>query len=146
MIALIQRVSDARVLIDSKVVNEIGCGILALVGIERGDDEKKAEKLFSTIVNYRIFEDDSGKMNRNLTDISGDLLLVPQFTLAADTSKGRRPSFDSAAPPDTAKVFFDGLVSFAGNHYDGRVATGQFGANMQVSLTNDGPITFWLQI
>ena len=116
------------------------------MGIERGDDEKKAEKLFSTIINYRIFEDDSGKMNRSLADISGDLLLVPQFTLAADTSKGRRPSFDSAAPPDTAKGFFDGLVSFAENHYDGRVATGQFGANMQVSLTNDGPVTFWLQI
>jgi D-tyrosyl-tRNA(Tyr) deacylase len=144
VIALIQRVSEARVLVDGAVVGAIGAGILGLIGVEKGDGEAQARRLLERMLGYRIFADDEGKMNRSLADSAGGLLLVPQFTLAADTHKGARPSFSSAAPPDEGKRLFDYLVSLArSSHCD--VATGRFGADMKVHLLNDGPVTFWLQ-
>ena len=145
MIGLIQRVTEARVVVDEKVVAQIGPGILALVGVEKQDDPGVAQKLARKIINYRIFPGADGKMNLNLHDIGGDLLLVPQFTLPADTRKGTRPSFSSAAPPETGQSLFLELADFARETH-GQVQTGVFRANMQVSLTNDGPVTFWLQV
>ena len=144
MIALIQRVSEARVTVDARIVGNIGRGVLALIGIQRGDDLACGERLLERVLGYRIFEDDAGRMNLSLTDIAGGLLLVPQFTLAADTHKGTRAGFSSAEPPGTAKELFGGLVELARRrHAD--VATGEFGAHMQVALINDGPVTFWLE-
>jgi D-aminoacyl-tRNA deacylase len=144
MIALIQRVSRAAVTVDGHIVGEIGRGVLALVGIERGDDDARAARLLERVTTYRIFEDDAGRMNLSLRDVGGGLLLVPQFTLAADTSKGTRPGFSTAEPPDSARTIFERLVERArGSHSP--VATGRFGAHMAVSLVNDGPVTFWLQ-
>ena len=145
MIGLIQRVTEARVVVDGEVVARIGRGILALVGVEKKDDTNAAQRLARKIINYRIFPDADGKMNLSLHDIGGELLLVPQFTLPADTRKGTRPSFSSAAPPETGQHLFLKLVDFARETH-GQVQTGVFGANMQVSLTNDGPVTFWLQV
>ena len=145
MIALIQRVTSASVAVDGQVIGEIDQGILALIGVERDDNEAAVERLLQRIIGYRIFEDSESKMNRSLADIDGGLLLVPQFTLAADTNSGMRPSFSSAAPPAEGERLFDHMVSRARVGYP-KVATGSFGADMQVSLLNDGPVTFWLQV
>ena len=144
MIALIQRVSRAAVTVDDRTVGEIGRGILALIGVERGDDPARMERLLERVLTYRIFEDDGGRMNLSVRDIAGGLLLVPQFTLAADTQKGTRPGFSTAEPPDSARAIFDTLVARARQTHP-TVATGEFGAHMQVSLVNDGPVTFWLR-
>ncbi len=143
MITLIQRVAEAKVVVDGQTVGEIGRGILALVAIERGDGEVQAKRLLERIEGYRIFEDDSGRMNRSLLDIGGDLLLVSQFTLAADTQKGMRPSFTPAASPEDGQRWFQYLTDLARTRHP-RLATGQFGAHMKVHLINDGPVTFWL--
>jgi D-tyrosyl-tRNA(Tyr) deacylase len=145
VIALIQRVSGANVAISSDIVAKIGFGMLVLVGVEREDGAETAEKLASRVIAYRVFADAAGKMNRSVKDVGGALLLVPQFTLAADTSGGLRPSFSRAAPPELGKRLFEAFVATvaaAGVPH----ACGRFGADMQVSLTNDGPVTFWLQI
>lgn len=144
MIALIQRVNHAQVSVDDRVVGEIGRGTLALIGVRRGDDRTSADRLLERILGYRIFPDDQGRMNRSLRDIGGGLLLVSQFTLAADTRTGTRAGFTTAAPPEEAKVLFDYLVERAANVHN-PVATGVFGAHMQISLVNDGPVTFWLE-
>jgi D-tyrosyl-tRNA(Tyr) deacylase len=144
VIALIQRVTGAAVTVDEREVGAIGRGILALVGIERGDDRAQAERLLERVLGYRVFEDDAGRMNVSLRDIAGGLLLVPQFTLAADTHKGTRPGFSTAAAPDAARGLFDELVAVARQRH-ANVATGEFGAHMRVTLTNDGPVTFWLR-
>jgi D-tyrosyl-tRNA(Tyr) deacylase len=143
MIALIQRVSEASVRVDGELVGAVGRGVLALVAVEPDDTEARAERLVERVLGYRIFEDADGRMNRSLADIGGGLLMVSQFTLAADTKKGTRASFTTAAPPELARRLFDHAVAAARTrHAD--VATGRFGANMQVALVNDGPVTFWL--
>lgn len=144
MIGLLQRVSHAEVRIDDKRVGAIGVGLLVLVGIVPKDDEASALRLLKRLLQYRVFPDAAGKMNLSLTEIRGELLLVPQFTLAADTAKGLRPGFSTAAAPDLGRRLFDALVAAARAEY-GRVASGVFGAHMQVSLTNDGPVTIWLE-
>lgn len=144
MIALIQRVSEARVVVDGAVVGAIGRGVLALVCAERSDDETQAEALLRKLAGYRIFPDEAGRMNRSLQDVGGELLVVPQFTLAADTNTGTRPSFTPAAPPETGQRLYEAFVTCAQRQL-GNVATGVFGAHMQVQSTNDGPVTFWLQ-
>ena len=125
-------------------MGEIGAGILALIGIERGDDLAQMERLLTRVLTYRIFADEAGRMNLSLSDIGGGLLLVPQFTLAADTRKGTRPGFSTAATPEAARALFTELLALARNRH-GRVASGEFGAHMEVSLVNDGPVTFWLR-
>ena len=144
MIALIQRVTRADVQVDSQSVGAINRGILALIGVRRGDDTVAADRLLERVLTYRIFPDEQGKMNRSLRDIEGGLLLVPQFTLAADTQKGTRAGFSTAAAPDEASRLFAHLLDQARAAH-GSVAAGVFGANMQVSLVNDGPVTFWLE-
>ncbi|MFZ6815249.1 D-aminoacyl-tRNA deacylase [Undibacterium sp. Rencai35W] len=143
MIALLQRVTEAKVVVDGHTIGAIDAGLLVLLCAERGDSESQADALLKKLLAYRVFSDDAGKMNRSLTDTRGGLLLVPQFTLAADTNSGTRPSFTPAAPPDEAKRLFDYVVQQAASKHE-HVATGQFGADMKVSLTNDGPVTFWL--
>lgn len=144
MIALIQRVSEARVAIDGESVGAIGRGILAFVGVQKGDSEGSADRLLERVLGYRIFPDEAGRMNLSLRDIAGELLLVSQFTLAADTHTGTRAGFSTAAPPPEGERLFDYFVGQA--HRSGlKIQTGRFGANMQVSLTNDGPVTFWLE-
>lgn len=145
MIALIQRVSEAKVVVDGEATGAIGAGILALIGVEKGDTESEAKRLLERMLGYRIFADTEGKMNRSVVDEAGGLLLVPQFTLAADTNKGTRPSFSSAAPPAEGKKLFDYFVELARTLHS-PVETGRFGADMKVSLLNDGPVTFWLQV
>ncbi len=145
MIGLIQRVTCARVEVENRAVAQIERGILALVGVEKQDTSASAKRLAQRIIQYRIFPDSAGKMNLSLRDIAGELLLVPQFTLPADTRKGTRPGFSSAAPPETGQRLFQELSDFARDAH-GQVQTGVFGANMQVSLTNDGPVTFWLRV
>ncbi len=144
MIALIQRVAAASVEVDGHVVGSIGRGILALVGVERGDGEAQAARLVERVLGYRIFPDAEGKMNLSLLDIRGELLAVPQFTLAADTKKGTRPGFSSAAAPEDGKRLFGRFVFLLDQKLP-KTRTGQFGADMKVSLVNDGPVTFWLQ-
>ncbi|MDA7742162.1 D-aminoacyl-tRNA deacylase [Francisellaceae bacterium] len=144
MIALIQRVTDATVIVENKEVANIQQGILALIGIEKHDDVQAQEKLLKKLLAYRIFDDGKGHMNLNLQQVEGALLLVPQFTLAANTNSGLRPSFSEAAPPEFARQVFTDFVSKAQHHYD-KIQSGIFGADMKVSLTNDGPVTFWLQ-
>jgi len=144
LIALIQRVSGASVTVEDRTVGSIGRGVLALIGIERGDGSAQAERLLERVLSYRIFEDADGRMNHSLREIGGGLLLVPQFTLAADTHKGTRPGFSTAAEPKAARALFDGLLKQARARH-ACVATGEFGAHMQVSLVNDGPVTFWLK-
>ena len=144
MIGLIQRVSQASVAVDDAVVGAIDRGLLVLVGVQKHDDEARAERLLERLLGYRAFPDDAGRMNLSVRDIRGGLLLVPQFTLAADTKKGTRASFTSAAPPAHGERLFDHLVARARAAHE-PVATGRFGADMQVSLTNDGPVTFWLE-
>lgn len=144
MIALLQRVSSAQVVVDQAVIGSIDAGLMVLLCAERNDTEKQAEQLLTKLLSYRVFSDDAGKMNRSLKEVNGGLLLVPQFTLAADTQSGTRPSFTPAAPPELGKHLFDYFVEEARQRHP-QVATGQFGADMKVSLTNDGPVTFWLQ-
>ncbi|MGK2925752.1 MAG: D-aminoacyl-tRNA deacylase [Lysobacterales bacterium] len=145
MIALIQRVAEAAVVVNGECVGRIARGILALIGVERNDCEQQADRLLERILAYRIFPDAAGRMNLDLRQIGGGLLLVPQFTLAANTRKGNRPSFTSAAEPDEGERLFGYLAGRASAQLTG-VATGRFGADMQVSLVNDGPVTFWLQV
>lgn len=145
MIGLIQRVTAARVEVDGATVGEIDRGLLTLVGVEKGDTDAQAERLLERLLGYRVFADHEDKMNLSLRDIGGGLLLVPQFTLAADTRKGMRPSFSSAAPPAEGERLFRLLADRAHATHP-VVAEGRFGANMQVSLTNDGPVTFQLRV
>ena len=145
MIALLQRVRSASVQVEGRVVGEIARGILALIGVEKGDRDVQADRLLERILGYRVFPDDQQKMNLSVRDIKGGLLLVPQFTLAADTRKGMRPGFSSAAPPEQGRQRFDYLFERAGTS-GLQVAGGIFGADMQVHLVNDGPVTFWLQV
>ena len=145
MIALLQRVTQASVVVDGATVGAIGAGLMVLLCAEKGDTEKEADALLTKLLAYRVFSDDAGKMNRSLTDVAGGLLLVPQFTLAADTNSGTRPSFTPAAAPADGLRLFEQVVRQARARH-ATVETGQFGADMQVSLTNDGPVTFWLQI
>lgn len=145
MIALLQRVTQASVVVDGGQVGAIGAGLMVLVCAEKGDTEKEADALLAKLLGYRVFSDEAGKMNRSVTDVAGGLLLVPQFTLAADTNSGTRPSFTPAAAPADGLRLFDHFVRQAKNRHAG-VETGQFGADMKVSLTNDGPVTFWLQV
>lgn len=144
MIGLIQRVRYARVSVAGACVAEIGAGLLALIGVQRQDVEASAERLLRRMLGYRVFADSEGRMNLSLGDVGGGLLLVPQFTLAADTRKGARPGFSSAAPPEQGRRLFDHLVAQANSHH-APVASGCFGADMQVELLNDGPVTFWLE-
>ena len=141
---LIQRVKQAQVDVAGKTVGKIQQGILALVGVEREDSTEKAEQLLNKLCRYRIFPDEAGKMNLSLNDIQGELLLVSQFTLVADTKKGNRPGFSRGATPEHGELIFNQLVKLA-NNTGLKVQTGQFGADMQVSLVNDGPVTFWLE-
>jgi len=144
MIGLLQRVSEASVTVEGMAVAGIGRGLLVLVGVEKGDGEKQADRLLERLLGYRMFPDVGGRMNLSVSDIGGGLLLVPQFTLAADTKKGMRPSFTPAAVPDEGRRLFEYLAHEArGRHAD--VQCGVFGANMQVRLVNDGPVTFWLR-
>lgn len=144
MIALIQRVNFAEVSVEGCIVGRIGAGILALVGVQAGDTAAAGERLLERVLGYRIFADDEGRMNRSLTETGGGLLLVPQFTLAADTRKGARAGFSTAAAPALAQRLFEQLVTAAqARHAD--VASGRFGAHMKVALENDGPVTFWLE-
>lgn len=145
MIALIQRVSQASVVVDGAGIGAIDAGLMVLLCAERGDTEKQADALLNKLLAYRVFSDDAGKMNRSVTESAGGLLLVPQFTLAADTNSGTRPSFTPAAAPELGRQLFDYFVRRAKVKH-AQVETGQFGADMKVSLTNDGPVTFWLQI
>lgn len=145
MIALIQRVSWAQVHIENSLHSDIGQGVLALIGIEKEDNDKLAQKLLAKILAYRIFSDSDGKMNLDLKDIGGDLMLVSQFTLAAETEKGLRPGFSTAKPPAEAEVIYDRLVQAAKEQHE-FVQSGKFGADMQVSLENDGPVTFILKV
>ncbi len=145
MIALIQRVSNAQVSVNQQIVGQIEQGILALIGVEKNDAQANADRLLQRLLGYRIFSDQQDKMNLSLVDINGGLLLVPQFTLAANTKKGMRPSFSSAAAPVLGEQLFDYFVQQAAGSYH-QVQTGEFGTDMQVSLTNDGPVTFWLQV
>lgn len=144
MLALIQRVTHANVVVANNVIGEINQGILALIGIEKEDTEKNIDKLVNKLLGYRIFSDSDDKMNLNVQDIDGGLLLVPQFTLAADTKKGMRPSFSSSKSPDEAEPLFNCLVDKIKQSYK-NIALGKFGADMKVTLVNDGPVTFMLQ-
>ena len=145
MISLIQRVSEARVTVASEVVGEIGAGVLALLGVERTDTRADADRLLERVATYRILCDAQGRMNRSLEDTGGQLLVVSQFTLAADTRKGTRPGFSRGASPDDARELYEYFVERAAQRL-GEVLTGRYAADMQVSLTNDGPVTFWLQV
>lgn len=145
MLSVIQRVSEARVVVDGEVIGEIGAGLLVLVCAERGDTEAQADKLLAKLLKLRIFSDDAGKMNRSVQDIAGGLLLVSQFTLAADTAGGNRPSFTNAAAPDEGRRLYDYLVDKARAAHP-VVQTGRFAADMKVQLVNDGPVTIPLRV
>ena len=145
MIGLLQRVRTARVEVDGKTVAAIGRGLLVFIGVEQRDDESRAKRLLERLLGYRVFPDAAGKMNLSVADIGGGLLLVPQFTLAADTNKGMRPSFTPAAAPEDGRRLFDYLVESARSR-SAPVQAGVFGADMQVTLTNDGPVTFLLRV
>lgn len=144
MIALIQRVSSARVDVEGETVGQIGPGLLALVAVQPDDGEAQTQRMLERLLGYRVFADAQGKMNLSLTDTGGGLLLVSQFTLAADTGRGMRPSFTTAAPPQAGQQWFDRLVELARIRHSG-VEIGRFGAHMKVALINDGPVTFWLE-
>ena len=145
MIALIQRVISASVHVKGELVGEIDQGILLLLGVQKADNEAITQRLVNRVINYRIFEDETGRMNRSLLAIKGSLLIVPQFTLPADTRKGTRPSFTPAAPPELGERLFDLFVDES-KQLQENIQTGMFGADMQVSLINDGPATFWLEV
>jgi len=144
MIGLLQRVTGASVTVADEEVAAIGPGLLVFVGVEPGDTRAQADRLLDRLLGYRVFADPDGRMNLSVTDIAGGLLLVPQFTLAADTRKGARPSFTRAAPPELGTELFDYLVLQARQHHE-NTTSGRFGAHMRVSLVNDGPVTFWLE-
>jgi D-aminoacyl-tRNA deacylase len=144
MLSLIQRVREAHVDVDEQTVGRIGAGLLALVAVQPADGEAQVGRLLERLLGYRIFADEAGRMNRSLSDTRGGLLLVPQFTLAADTNKGMRPSFTSAASPEQGRRWFERLVELAKSRH-GAVEIGRFGAHMMVHLVNDGPVTFWLE-
>ncbi|MDO6461005.1 D-aminoacyl-tRNA deacylase [Granulosicoccaceae sp. 1_MG-2023] len=145
MIGLIQRVSSASVTVDGEVTGAIDAGLLVLLGVEKGDTRYQADRLLERLLRYRVFPDAQGRMNLGLADSGGGLLLVSQFTLAADTRRGLRPGFSTAAPPAEAEALYDYMLAQAREQHS-PVAAGRFGADMQVSLTNDGPVTFWLQV
>ena len=145
MIGLLQRVSRASVEVDGRLVADMGRGLLVFLGVERGDGESQAKRLLERVLTYRLFADDASRMNRDLRDIGGGLLLVPQFTLAADTRKGNRPSFTPAAAPEAGRRLFTYLCEQALKTYP-ETHCGLFGADMQVALVNDGPVTFWLRV
>jgi len=145
VIGLLQRVKWGKVIVSGTKVAEIGQGLLVLVGVERGDSVAGAQRLAERLLAYRVFADEAGRMNRSLIDVGGELLLVPQFTLVADTSQGNRPGFDAAAPPAEAQRLFEQLVSAARSRWP-QVQTGQFGADMEVELVNRGPVTFSLRV
>ena len=138
--------TQASVTVEGAIIGAIGRGLLVLVGVQAGDTAAQGERLLERLVTYRVFADDTGRMNRSLEETGGALLLVPQFTLAADTHKGTRPGFSTAAAPELGRKRFAALVALAEARLPGRVATGQFGADMQVALVNDGPVTFWLEV
>ncbi len=145
MIGLIQRVTHASVTVDQQLIGEIGPGLLVLLGVEKDDNQAKAKRLMEKVLGYRIFSDEQGKMNLNVQQAGGSVLVVSQFTLAADTEKGMRPGFSRGAPPDQAEALYQHFVELCqaqGIH----TQTGQFAADMKVALTNDGPVTFWLQV
>lgn len=144
MVTLIQRVRYARVSVEDQLVAQVGPGLLALIGVQPHDTQANADRLLQRILGYRVFADESGRMNLSLQQTGGDLLLVSQFTLVADTRKGARPSFSSAAPPELGRHLFDYLAEQACSAHT-QVKTGRFGADMQVELCNDGPVTFWLE-
>ncbi|MDB5923802.1 MAG: D-Tyr-tRNAtyr deacylase [Betaproteobacteria bacterium] len=145
MIGLLQRVTRANVTIDSECVGAVERGLLLLIGVEQSDAEREADRLLERLLGYRVFADTNGKMNLSVQDVAGGVLLIPQFTLAADTNKGTRPSFSSAASPDEGRRLFEYLVQQARIRHS-PVATGRFGTVMKVSLINDGPVTFWLRV
>ena len=145
MIGLLQRVTSASVTVDERIVGRIGRGLLVLIGVQRGDSEAQADRLLERLLTYRVFADAAGRMNRSLQEVEGELLLVSQFTLAADTSKGTRPGFSPAAEPAEGRRLFDYITQKARERHS-VVQRGEFGANMQVSLINDGPVTFWLEV
>lgn len=145
MIALLQRVSEASVSIDDAVVGQIGVGLCTLIGVQPHDNEQSAQKLVDKLLGYRVFPDAQGRMNLDIKQAGAQLLLVPQFTLAADTSQGRRPGFSTAAKPATAEALFSVFCTKAKEQLE-QVQTGRFGADMQVALVNDGPVTFWLEV
>ncbi len=145
MIALLQRVTEARVEVEGETIGAIGPGLMVLVAVEPGDGDAECKRMLERLLGYRVFPDDMGRMNRSLADIGGGLLLVPQFTLAANTDKGMRPSFASAASPEHARQMFERLLEMARESCSG-LANGQFGAHMKVQLVNDGPVTFWLRV
>lgn len=144
MIGLLQRVKNASVTVNDQVIGAVGKGLLVLVCAEKGDSEEQCEKLAKKVLAYRIFEDENGKMNKSVSDIGGEILIVSQFTLAADTSKGLRPSFTPAADPETGKRLYEHFIEKV-RESGLKTQTGQFGANMQVALINDGPVTIWLK-
>ena len=145
MLSLIQRVTQASVSVDGQAVGSIGPGLLALVAVEPGDDEARFRRMAERLLGYRVFADAAGKMNRSLADTGGGLLLVSQFTLAADTRSGMRPSFTTAAPPEEAERGYNRLVAICREKHPSGVETGRFGAHMVISLVNDGPVTFLLR-
>lgn len=145
MIGLLQRVTRASVTVEGQRIAEIGQGLMVLVGIEKNDSREQAERLVKKLLSYRVFTDDDGKMNLSVLDIAGEVLLVPQFTLAADTNKGLRPSFSSAASPQQGADLFAAVVDIMSRQMP-QLQTGKFGADMAVELVNDGPVTFWLQV
>ncbi len=145
MIGLLQRVSHASVTVEGECIAKIGMGLMVLVGVEKSDSCEQAERLVKKLLEYRVFADDDGKMNQSVLDIAGEVLLVPQFTLVADTGKGKRPSFSSAAPPEQGADLFAAVVDIMSQQQP-QVQTGRFGADMAVELINDGPVTFWLQV
>jgi D-tyrosyl-tRNA(Tyr) deacylase len=145
MIGLLQRVSRAEVEVDGTPIATIEGGLLVLVGVERGDTEREADRLLDRLLGYRVFPDAAGRMNLSVQDVSGGVLLVPQFTLAADTDQGTRPGFSAAATPAEGRHLFD-YVARAARDKHPSIATGAFGADMKVTLTNDGPVTFWLRV
>ena len=144
MIALIQRVSNAKVEVDGEIVGKIGKGLLVLLGVEKDDDRQKADKLAEKVLNYRVFSDADDKMNLNVQQVAGEVLVVSQFTLVADTQKGRRPSLSKGATPALANELYEYFAQKCGEKV--KVECGRFAADMQVSLTNNGPVTFWLQV
>lgn len=144
MIGLLQRVKNASVTVNDQVIGAVGKGLLVLVCAEKGDSEEQCEKLAKKVLAYRIFEDENGKMNKSVSDIGGEILIVSQFTLAADTAKGLRPSFTPAADPETGKRLYEHFIEKV-RESGLKTQTGQFGANMQVALINDGPVTIWLK-